>query len=207
MDAGVFEFPAELYLSISPSPQSRPGRQHTPYCCHSRNHGLCAIVSSCLRFAAEMSLALNGLVSGASNISSICSISSIMRSTSIGAQYNCQVAARVSKTASISARDFLCHASLGSSKFYIHSGEFSGESGFPVAAPGREYRCRAENSPILGQIGSGTSGRSVTRLGSRPSTLCATVVSSQLADAVMVPSAHWSVDCALKNALTCVVLL
>jgi hypothetical protein len=45
--------------------------------------GLCASISSCLRLAAEMSLALSGLISGASNISCICSISSMMRSTSI----------------------------------------------------------------------------------------------------------------------------
>lgn len=58
-------------------------RQQTPYRCHKRNHGLCASVSSCLRFAAEMSLALSGLMSGASNISCICSMSSMMRSTSM----------------------------------------------------------------------------------------------------------------------------
>src|ERR1700758_776209 len=58
-----------------------------PYLCHSRNHGLWANVSSCLRFAAEMSLALSGLMSGASNISCSCSMSSIMRSTSIPSQY------------------------------------------------------------------------------------------------------------------------
>jgi hypothetical protein len=58
-----------------------------PYLCHSRNHGLWANVSSCLRFAAEMSLAQIGLMSGASNISCSCSMSSIMRSTSIPSQY------------------------------------------------------------------------------------------------------------------------
>ncbi len=58
-------------------------RQQMPYLCHSRNHGLWANVSSCLRFAAEMSLALSGLMSGASNISCSCSMSSMMRSTSI----------------------------------------------------------------------------------------------------------------------------
>ena len=55
-----------------------------PKCCHNRNQGLCASISSCLRLAAEMSLALSGLISGASNISSSCSISSMMRSTSMG---------------------------------------------------------------------------------------------------------------------------
>ena len=40
-------------------------------------------VRACLRFAAEMSLALRGLMSGASNISCSCSISSMMRSTSM----------------------------------------------------------------------------------------------------------------------------
>jgi hypothetical protein len=57
------------------------------YRCQSRNHGQWANVSSCLRFAAEMSLALSGLMSGASNISCSCSMSSIMRSTSIPSQY------------------------------------------------------------------------------------------------------------------------
>jgi len=59
------------------------GRQQTPKCCHNRNQGLCASISSCLRFAAEMSLALSGLMSGASNISCSCSMSSMMRSTSM----------------------------------------------------------------------------------------------------------------------------
>jgi hypothetical protein len=59
------------------------GRQQTPKSCHRRNHGLCASISSCRRFAAEMSLALSGLISGASNISCSCSMSSMMRSTSI----------------------------------------------------------------------------------------------------------------------------
>jgi hypothetical protein len=58
-------------------------RQHTPKCCQSRNHGLWANASSCLRFAAEMSLALSGLMSGASNISCSCSMSLMMRSTSM----------------------------------------------------------------------------------------------------------------------------
>jgi len=60
-----------------------PGRQQIPKSCQSRNHGLLARVSSCLRFAAETSLALRGLMSGVSNISSSCRMSSIMRSTSI----------------------------------------------------------------------------------------------------------------------------
>lgn len=58
-------------------------RQQIPKSRQSRNHGLLARVSSCLRFAAETSLALRGLISGASNISSSCSMSSIMRSTFI----------------------------------------------------------------------------------------------------------------------------
>jgi hypothetical protein len=62
-------------------------RQQTPYRCQSRNHGLCASISSCRRFAAERSLALNGLISSASNISSSCSMSSIVRSMSIPSQY------------------------------------------------------------------------------------------------------------------------
>ena len=59
------------------------GRQQIPKSFQIRNHGLLARVSSCLRFAAETSLALRGLMSGASNISSSCSMSSIMRLTSI----------------------------------------------------------------------------------------------------------------------------
>jgi hypothetical protein len=47
-------------------------RQQTPYRCQSRNHGLCASISSCRRFAAERSLALSGLISCASNISCSC---------------------------------------------------------------------------------------------------------------------------------------
>jgi len=58
-------------------------RQQTPYRCHNRNHGLCTSKSSCRRFAAERSLGLSGLISGASNISSSCSMSSIVRSMSI----------------------------------------------------------------------------------------------------------------------------
>jgi len=63
-------------------------RQQTPKCCHSRNHGLLAFIASCLRFAAATSLGLSGLMSGVSNISSSCSMSSIMRSTSICTQYS-----------------------------------------------------------------------------------------------------------------------
>jgi hypothetical protein len=62
-------------------------RQQTPYRCQSRNHGLCASISSCRRFAADRSLALSGLISGASNISSSCSMSSIVRSMSIPSQF------------------------------------------------------------------------------------------------------------------------
>jgi len=55
-----------------------------PYRCQSRNHGLRANASSCLRFAAARSLGPSGLISGASNISCSCSMSSMMRSTSMG---------------------------------------------------------------------------------------------------------------------------
>jgi len=73
------------YPSMPPSRGSGDsGRQQTPKCCHKRNQGLWASISSCLRLAAEMSLALSGLMSGASNISCSCSISLMMRSTSIG---------------------------------------------------------------------------------------------------------------------------
>src|ERR1700732_1990317 len=44
------------------------GRQQNPKSCHSRNHGLCASIWSCFRLAAEMSLALNGLVSGSAKM-------------------------------------------------------------------------------------------------------------------------------------------
>jgi len=69
---------------MSPNPSTgRSGRQQTPKCCHNRNQGLLASISSCLRFAAEISLGLSGLISGASNISCSCSMSSMMRSTSM----------------------------------------------------------------------------------------------------------------------------
>jgi len=42
-------------------------RQQTPNCCHNRNHGLCASISSCRRFAAKMALALSGRASGAAS--------------------------------------------------------------------------------------------------------------------------------------------
>src|SRR5271163_1828003 len=45
-------------------------RQQTPYRCQSRNHGLFASKSSCLRFAAARSLALTGLVSGTAKMRS-----------------------------------------------------------------------------------------------------------------------------------------
>src|SRR5579859_3553636 len=79
---------AGAYLSISPSESEGSSvRQQTPKCCHSRNQGLCASISSCFRLAAEMSLALRGRMSGASNISCSCSMSSMMRSTSMSHQY------------------------------------------------------------------------------------------------------------------------
>ena len=81
-----YECPTSVgfYPSMSPSRiMGDSARQQTPYRCQSRNHGLCASISSCLRFAAQMSLGLSGLISGASNISCSCSISSMMRSTSM----------------------------------------------------------------------------------------------------------------------------
>ena len=65
--------------------QGRPGpyRQQTPYCCHSRNHGLCASISSCLRFAAERSFSFSGLPSGIPKIRSSHSISAMVCSLSI----------------------------------------------------------------------------------------------------------------------------
>jgi hypothetical protein len=69
-------------------------RQQTPYRCQSRNQGLCASISSCLRFAAERSLEVSGLISGASNISCSCSISSMMRSTSMAHNHLRQAAER-----------------------------------------------------------------------------------------------------------------
>lgn len=52
---------------MSVSPRRSIGdsiRRQTPYRCQSRNHGLFASFSSCLRLAAEMSLGPGGLVSG-----------------------------------------------------------------------------------------------------------------------------------------------
>jgi hypothetical protein len=58
-------------------------RQQTPYCCQSLNHGLRASISSCLRFKAQRSLALSGLVSGTAKMRSSDSISAMVRSASI----------------------------------------------------------------------------------------------------------------------------
>ena len=58
-----------LILHFTRSYHRSFGSPTNSYRCQSRNHGLCAFISSCLRFAAEMSLALSGLMSGASNIS------------------------------------------------------------------------------------------------------------------------------------------
>jgi hypothetical protein len=58
-------------------------RQQMPYRCQSRNHGLCACISSCLRFAAETSLGLSGLVSGTAMMRSSHSISAMVCSASI----------------------------------------------------------------------------------------------------------------------------
>ena len=59
------------------------GRQQTPYRCQIRNQGLCASISSCLRFAAERSLRLSGLVSCTAKMRSRNSISAIVCSVSI----------------------------------------------------------------------------------------------------------------------------
>ena len=64
---------------------SRGGQ--TPHRFHSRNHGLCAYVSSCLRFAAERSLKWSGRVSGRAKMCSSHSISAIACSASILPQY------------------------------------------------------------------------------------------------------------------------
>ncbi len=62
-------------------------RQQSPYCCQRRNHGLCASISSCLRFAAARSFGLSGLVSGAAKMRSRHSMSAIVCSASILSQY------------------------------------------------------------------------------------------------------------------------
>src|SRR5580704_2652574 len=54
-----------------------------PYCCQRRNQGLWASSSSCLRFAAERSLGLNGRWSGCAKSRSRRSISSMVCSASI----------------------------------------------------------------------------------------------------------------------------
>jgi hypothetical protein len=58
-------------------------RQQTPYRCQSRNQGPCASISSCLRFAAERSLALSGLVSSTAKMRSSHLISAMVCSVSI----------------------------------------------------------------------------------------------------------------------------
>ena len=59
----------------------------TPYRFHSRNHGLCAYISSCVRFAADRSLNWSGLVSGRTKMRSSHSISAIACSASILPQF------------------------------------------------------------------------------------------------------------------------
>jgi hypothetical protein len=71
---------------------SRGGQ--TPYRFHSRNHGLCAYISSCLRFAAERSLNWSGRVSGRAKMCSSHSISAIACSASILPQYLPEVCRR-----------------------------------------------------------------------------------------------------------------
>jgi hypothetical protein len=73
-------FAVQLILRPSLAPRHR---QQIPYCCQKRNHGLCASILSCLRFAAAMSLALSGLVSGFPKICSSRSISAAVCSASI----------------------------------------------------------------------------------------------------------------------------
>jgi hypothetical protein len=58
-------------------------RQQTPKSCQSRNHGLRASSSSCLRFAAAMSVALSGRVSGTAKMRSSRSISAMVCSASM----------------------------------------------------------------------------------------------------------------------------
>jgi hypothetical protein len=54
-----------------------------PYRCQSRNQGLCASISSCLRFAAERSAGLSGLASGTAKMRSSHSISAMVCSVSM----------------------------------------------------------------------------------------------------------------------------
>ena len=58
-------------------------RQQTPYRCQSRNQGLFASISSCLRFAAARSLRLSGRLSGTAKMRSSHSISAMVCSASI----------------------------------------------------------------------------------------------------------------------------
>lgn len=61
-------------------------RQQSPYRCQSRNHGLCASISSCRRLAADKSLGVIGRVSGSVKIRSRDSISAMVCSASIPPQ-------------------------------------------------------------------------------------------------------------------------
>jgi hypothetical protein len=65
-------------LALTPKPAFGFTSAANPKCCHSRNHGLCASISSCRRFATEMALAPSGLVSGTANIRSRHSMSAIV---------------------------------------------------------------------------------------------------------------------------------
>jgi hypothetical protein len=81
---GSTRIPAEVQPSTSGSRiTGDSGRQQTPYRCQSRNHGLLAFFSSCLRFAAETSVGLSGLVSGTVKMRSSHSISAMVCSMSI----------------------------------------------------------------------------------------------------------------------------
>jgi hypothetical protein len=64
-----------------------PASAAEAYRCQRRNHGLCASISSCLRFAAARSLGPSGLMSGTAKMRSSHSISAIVCSASIPSQY------------------------------------------------------------------------------------------------------------------------
>ena len=89
------------------------GRQQTPYRCQIRNQGLCASISSCLRFAAERSLRLSGLVSCTAKMRSRNSISAIVCSVSISVSLSSMSVAFVNSS---NGAAFACRACVRASE-------------------------------------------------------------------------------------------
>jgi hypothetical protein len=77
-DLLMLAFERTAALALNPMPAFGFTSAANPYRCQRRNHGLCASISSCLRFAAERSLGFSGLASGTAKVRSSHSISAIV---------------------------------------------------------------------------------------------------------------------------------